>query len=128
VLGTGVVVVAGAAALPSLVAKVVGGGRYPQLVPSCWTFATLGASLAVLQLGMVAGLALRRTRQTIVLWATIVADTVLVLTVAADGGVAAVVGIVTAVTVVAAVASVALGAGLRRRAQLAAASGQGAGT
>lgn len=128
VLGAGVVVVAGAAALPSVVAKVVGGGRYPQLVPSCWTFAALGASLAVLQLGMVAGLALRRTRQTIILWATIVADTVLVLTVAAHGGVAAVVGTVTAVTVAAAMASVALGTGLRRRAQLAAASGQAAGT
>src|SRR5262249_19327204 len=128
VLGAGVVVIAGAAALPSLVAKVVGGGRYPQLVPSCWTFATLGASLALLQLGMVAGLALRRPRQPIILWAPIVAHTVLGLTGASHGGVAAVVGAVTAVTVGAAVASVALGTGLRRPAQLTAASGQGAGT
>ncbi|HEY3631879.1 MAG TPA: hypothetical protein VGL21_13305 [Jatrophihabitantaceae bacterium] len=128
VAGAGGVVIAGTAALPSLVAKVVGGGRYPQLVPSCWMFATLGASLAVLQLGMVAGLALRRTRQTIILWTTIVADTVLVLTVGSHGGIAPVVGTVTAVTAAAALASVAVGTGLLQRGQLAEASGQGAGT
>jgi hypothetical protein len=77
---------------------------------------------------MVAGLALRRTRQTIILWTTIVADTVLVLTVGSHGGIAPVVGTVTAVTAAAALASVAVGTGLLQRGQLAEASGQGAGT
>ena len=128
VVGTGVVVVAGTAALPELVAKVVGGGRYPELVPSCWLFATLGACLAVLQLGMVAGLALRRTRQTIILWATIVADTVVVLSTGSAGGVGHVVGTVAAITAVAALASVVVGTGLLERRQPAEVPGQGPGT
>jgi hypothetical protein len=128
VVGAGLVVVAGTAALPELVAKVVGGGRYPELVPSCWLFAALGASLAVLQLGMVAGLALRRVRQTIILWATIAADTVAVLATGSNGGVGHVVGTVTAITAVAALASVAVGTGLLERRQPLDVPGQGPGT
>jgi O-antigen/teichoic acid export membrane protein len=128
VAGVGVVTVAGTAAMPSLVAKVAGGGRYPELVPSCWLFATLGASLALLQLGMIAGLALRRTRQTIILWTAIVADTVLVLTGGSHDSVGPVIGTVVVVTVLAAVASVVLGTGLLSRGQLAEASGQAAET
>jgi hypothetical protein len=128
VAGVGVVVVAGTAAFPELVAKVVGGGRYPELVPSCWLFATLGASLAVLQLGMVAGLALRRVRQTIILWATIVADTVVVLAGGSTREVGHVVGPVTAITAVAALASVVVGTGLFERRQPVEVPGQGSGT
>jgi hypothetical protein len=128
VAGVGVVTVAGTAAMPSLVAKIAGGGRYPELVPSCWLFATLGASLALLQLGMIAGLALRRTRQTIILWTAIVADTVLVLTGGSHDSVGPVIGTVVVVTVLAAVASVVLGTGLLSRGQLAEASGQAAET
>jgi len=128
VAGVGVVAVAGTATLPSLVAKVVGGGRYPELVPSCWLFATLGASLALLQLGMIAGLALRRTRQTIVLWTAIIADTILVLSAGSPHTVGPVVGTVSVVTVLAATASVLLGTGWPSRGQLAEPSGQAAGT
>jgi hypothetical protein len=124
VAGAGVVVVAGTAMMPELVTRIVGGGRYPELVPSCWMFAALGASLAVLQLGMVAGLALRRVRQTVLLWAAVVADTVFVLT-AGDGATVA-----SVVATVATAGSVLIGiGGLRPRpAQLADASGQAAGT
>jgi O-antigen/teichoic acid export membrane protein len=127
VAGVGAVVVAATAAMPELVAKVVGGGRYPELVPYCWLFATLGGALAVLQLGMVAGLALRRTRQTIVLWAAVAADSVLVLSSSPPVSIGRVVGPVVATTVVAAVASVLLGAARLPRRQLAAA-GQAVGT
>ncbi|HEY3087484.1 MAG TPA: hypothetical protein VGJ59_05405 [Jatrophihabitantaceae bacterium] len=127
VAGVGAVVVAATAAMPELVAKVVGGGRYPELVPYCWLFATLGGALAVLQLGMVAGLALRRTRQTIVLWAAVAADSVLVLSSNPPVSIGRVVGPVVATTVLAAVASVLLGAARLPRRQLAAA-GQAVGT
>jgi O-antigen/teichoic acid export membrane protein len=127
VAGVGAVVVAATAAMPELVAKVVGGGRYPELVPYCWLFATLGGALAVLQLGMVAGLALRRTRQTIVLWAAVAADSVLVLSSHPPVSIGRVVGPVVATTVLAAVASVLLGAARLPRRQLAAA-GQAVGT
>jgi hypothetical protein len=128
VAGAGLIAVAGTAALPSLVAKVVGGGRYPELVPSCWLFATLGASLALLQLSMIAGLALRRTRQTIVLWAAMIADTVLVLAGGSQDTVRPVIGAVTLVTALAATASVLIGTGWLARRQLAEASGQAVGT
>jgi O-antigen/teichoic acid export membrane protein len=127
VAAVGAVVVAATAAMPELVAKIVGGGRYPELVPYCWLFATLGGALAVLQLGMVAGLALRRTRQTIVLWAAVAADSVLVLSSSPPVSIGRVVGPVVATTVVAAVASVLLGAARLPRRQLAAA-GQAVGT
>lgn len=130
VAGTGAVVVAGTAMMPTLVSRIVGGGRYPELVPSCWLFATLGASLALLQLGMVAGLALRRIRQTALLWAAACADTVLVLTAGPGATVGRVIATVAAVTLVAAAGSVLIGTGwLRpRSAQLADTSGQAAGT
>ena len=127
VVGVGALVVAATAAMPALVAKVVGGGRYPELVPFCWMFATLGAALAVLQLGMVAGLALRRTRQTIVLWTAVAADSVLVLSSSPPVSIGRVVGPVVATTVLAAAASVLLSAVRLPQAQLAAA-GQAAGT
>jgi hypothetical protein len=126
--GVGALAVAGTAAMPSLVAQVVGGGRYPELVPSCWLFATLGASLALLQLGMIAGLALRRTRQTIILWTAIMADTVFVLAGGSHHTVRPVIGTVVVITSLAAAASVLLGTGLLSRGQLAEASGQADGT
>jgi hypothetical protein len=88
----------------------------------------LGASLALLQLGMVAGLALRRTRQTAPIWAAIVADTVLVLASGSDATVGRVVATVAVITAVATVGSVLIGTGwLARPArpdQLAEPSGQ----
>jgi len=90
-------------------------------------FATLGAALAVLQLGMVAGLALRRTRQTIVLWTAVAADSVLVLSSSPPVSIGRVVGPVVATTVLAAATSVLLSAARLPQTQLAAA-GQAAGT
>jgi O-antigen/teichoic acid export membrane protein len=128
VAGAGAVVTLSVAAVPTLVSRVVGGGRYPELVPSCWLFAVLGASLAVLQLGMVAGLALRRTRQTALIWAAVVADTVLVLAAGAGATVGRVVLTVALTTAFAAVGSVLVGTGWPARAprpgQLADPSGQ----
>ena len=128
VAGVGAVVTLGVAALPTLVSRVVGGGRYPELVPSAWLFAMLGASLALLQLGMVAGLALRRTRQTVPIWSAIVADTVLVLASGSGATVGRVAATVATVTTVATVASVLIGTGWTARparsGQLAEPSGQ----
>ncbi len=130
VAATGAVVVAGTAMFPTLVSRVVGGGRYPELVPSCWLFAALGASLALLQLGMVAGLALRRVRQTALLWTAAVADTVFVLAAGEGATVGRVIGTVTLITAVTAAASVLVGTGwlTSRPPQLADASGQAGAT
>ncbi len=132
VAGVGAVVTLGVAALPTLVSRVVGGGRYPELVPSAWLFAMLGASLALLQLGMVAGLALRRTRQTAPIWAAIVADTVLVLASGSDATVGRVVATVAVITAVATIGSVLIGTGWLARSarpdQLAEPSGHAPGT
>lgn len=79
VLGLGAMLVAGTAALGTLVVRLVGGSKYQALDQEIWLFALLGSLLAVLQLAVLAGLAQRRARRTAVLWATIAADVALVL-------------------------------------------------
>jgi len=77
----------------------------------------------------VAGLALRRTRQTAPIWAAIVADTVLVLASGSDATVGRVVATVAVITAVATVGSVLIGTGwLARPGQLAEPSGHAPGT
>lgn len=80
VAGVGAVVVLGTAALGPLVVSVVGGKKYAQLDHVAWLFALLGALLALLQLSVLAGLAQRRVRRTVLLWGTAAADIVTVLT------------------------------------------------
>ncbi|HEV7191700.1 MAG TPA: hypothetical protein VGN35_00720 [Jatrophihabitantaceae bacterium] len=79
VAGVGLLVVAGTAALGPLVVTVVGGSKYAQLNATAWLFALLGALLALMQLSVLAGLAQRRVRRTVLLWCTAAADIVVVL-------------------------------------------------
>jgi O-antigen/teichoic acid export membrane protein len=79
VVGLGAVLVAGTAALGTLVVRLVGGSKYQALDHHIWLFALLGSLLAVLQLAVLAGLAQRKARRAALLWVTIAADVVLVL-------------------------------------------------
>lgn len=79
VAAIGVVAVLGVAVLGRVAVSVVAGARYHRLDHSMWIFAVVGAALAVLQLSVVAGLALRRPGRIAIIWAVAVADTVLVL-------------------------------------------------
>lgn len=78
VLGASAVV--GCAVAGPLVVAAVGGGRYRALDGTIWLFALLGGLLAVLQLAVLAGLAQRDRRRALLLWSTVVADIVVVLT------------------------------------------------
>jgi O-antigen/teichoic acid export membrane protein len=79
VAGIGGVLVAGTAALGSLVVTVVGGSKYHGLDQQIWLFAVLGSLLAILQLAVLAGLAQRNARRAILLWITIGADVTVAL-------------------------------------------------
>jgi O-antigen/teichoic acid export membrane protein len=79
IAGLGAVVTGGAWLLQGLVAAVVGGNRYPELADRVWLFAALGSCLALLQFALVAGLAVRRTRVTVVIWACVAAEALGVL-------------------------------------------------
>jgi O-antigen/teichoic acid export membrane protein len=76
----GAVVVGGTALLGPLVVTIVGGPKYHQLDGTIWLFAMLGSLLALVQLSVLAGLARRRVRRPALLWLTIAADLIVVLT------------------------------------------------
>lgn len=76
----GAVTVAGVAVLGRFTVSVVAGARFHVLDDSLWIYATIGASLAVLQLSIVAGLALRHPGRIAIIWGVAVADATLVLT------------------------------------------------
>jgi len=84
VLSLGAMIVAGAAVAGNLVVSVVGGSKYHVLDHDIWLFALLGALLAVLQLAVLAGLAQRNTRRAALLWVTITADSIAVLSTSDD--------------------------------------------
>lgn len=67
-------IVAGTAAFGHEVVLSAGGRRYASLDHVVWLFAALGALLALVQLAVLAGLARRRIRRTILLWGTAAAD------------------------------------------------------
>ncbi len=76
----GMATVAGVALLGRFTVSVVAGARFHILDGSIWIFAVIGAALAVLQLSVVAGLALRRRGRIVTIWAVAIADVLLVLT------------------------------------------------
>jgi hypothetical protein len=88
--------------------EVVGGGRYPQLRGEAWLFAMLGCCLAVLQVTMVAGLALRSVAVTVLIWATVAAEAVLALNLGPHPSVRLVIGLMAALNLLTAVAAVLL--------------------
>ena len=79
VLAIGGALVLGTGALGPLVVTVVGGAKYHRLDHAMWLFALLGALLAVLQLSVLAGLAQRTARRSLLLWATVAIDVSVVL-------------------------------------------------
>jgi len=109
IVGIGVVVIGGAAVLSSIITTIVAGSRYPALRHETWLFAGLGSALAVMQFVVVAGLAVRHTRSAVVLWCSIIAETVVVLGVGQHTSVTSIVGTVFAINVVAAAVAVLLG-------------------
>jgi O-antigen/teichoic acid export membrane protein len=98
----GALAVVGAAVTSPILVIAVGGSKYRSLNDYVWLFALLGALLAIVQLSVLAGLAQRRVRRTILVWLTIVADVVVVLSLG-DGQTPR--GIITVLVIVAAVAS-----------------------
>jgi O-antigen/teichoic acid export membrane protein len=113
IFGTGAVLIIGAALAGPLVVTVVGGAQYHELDSTMWLFALLGSLLAVLQLGVLAALARRRARRAVVIWATVVADVVAVLSTGSSATPTRVVATLVSVTAVA--AAVALWLTLRER-------------
>jgi O-antigen/teichoic acid export membrane protein len=75
----GAATVLGVAGLGRLTVSIVAGAKFHRLDSSIWIFALVGAALAVLQLSIVAGLALRRPGRIAIIWAVAVADVALVL-------------------------------------------------
>jgi O-antigen/teichoic acid export membrane protein len=60
--------VVGAALLPRVVVKVVGGSEYAAIGPIAWLFALAGSSYAVLQLVVYAAIAQQERRAALVIW------------------------------------------------------------
>ena len=106
--GLGVAIVTGCWLLAGLVTEVVGGGRYPQLRVDAWLFATLGCCLAVLQFTLVAGLAVRNMMVTSLIWATVAAEAVLVLSLGPHPSVRLVIATMAALNLLTAIAAVLL--------------------
>jgi O-antigen/teichoic acid export membrane protein len=106
VAGLGGGIVAVSALFGRLLVTIVGGPRYHELDGDAWLFALLGASLALLQLSVMAGLAQRRTRRATLLWVTIAADGGIVLATSAHATPTRLVVTLVAVTAAAATVSV----------------------
>jgi len=104
VLAIGTLLVVGTAVLGRLVVTVVGGAKYHRLDSVTWLFALLGALLAMLQLSVLAGLAQRTAKRSLLLWATVVLDLAIVLAAGDDMTPTRLVVTLTAVAAVAATA------------------------
>lgn len=106
VAALGALAVVVVAVLGRLTISVVAGAHYHSLDDSIWIFAVIGAALAVLQLSVVAGLALRRPGRIAIIWGVALADLALVLV--KPGDAASVARWLAVVSVVGAAASVSL--------------------
>ena len=99
VAGIGAFAVIATATLSPIMVIAIGGSKYKSLDASLWLFALLGALLALVQLSIMAGLAQRRVARTALVWATIVADICVVLSVGAHQtprGIVAILVVITA--------------------------------
>jgi O-antigen/teichoic acid export membrane protein len=79
VAGIGALAVGASAVASRLLVTAIGGSKYEGLEGIVWLFALLGALLALIQLSVMAGLAQRRVRRTLLVWLTIAADVAIVL-------------------------------------------------
>jgi len=95
-----------------IAARVVAGDRYPELGSVIWQFAVLGGCLAIVQFSLVAGLALRKLAVIVLMWLTVLAETVGVFSLGAHPSVRAVISLMDLINLVS--AAVAVGLRLRR--------------
>lgn len=91
-----------------LAASIVGGNKYPALGSQIWLFALLGGCLAILQFTLVAGLAVRNVGVVVLIWLTIAAETIALLSLGGTPSVRDVVATVCLINVVSASCAVAL--------------------
>jgi O-antigen/teichoic acid export membrane protein len=96
-----------------IAATVVAGNRYPELGSEIWLFAVLGGCLAVLQFTLVAGLAVRSLGVTVLIWLTVLAETVGAFSLGSNPSVRSMIGLMCLINVV----SAAVAFGLRMRAE-----------
>ncbi|HEU5271065.1 MAG TPA: hypothetical protein VFU36_14160 [Jatrophihabitans sp.] len=94
-----------------IAARVVAGDRYPELNSLIWQFAVLGGCLAVVQFTLVAGLAVRNLGVIVLIWLTVLAETVGVFGLGAHPSVRAVISLMDVVNLI----SAAIAVGLRLR-------------
>jgi O-antigen/teichoic acid export membrane protein len=104
----GVLSVAGTAVLAPVLVSIIGGSRYHGLDSIAWLFALLGAELSLIQFGVLAALAQRRVRRAALVWATIAADLITVLSQQSQMTTERLVTTLVVVTAVAALAATAL--------------------
>ncbi len=102
------VLVAGCWLLGSLVAEIVGGNKYPALDSQVWLFAILGGCLAIVQFTLVAGLAVRSVGVTALIWLTVLAEAVAVLSLRGQPSVREVIGTVCLINLISAGCAVGL--------------------
>jgi hypothetical protein len=114
IAGLAAVIVAGCWLLGGLVARVVGGNRYPELGDRIWLFAVLGGCLAIVQFTLVAGLAVRSLAVTALIWLTLLAEVVGVFSLGAHPAVTSVIGLMCLINLASAGCAVVLRLGLLR--------------
>jgi O-antigen/teichoic acid export membrane protein len=105
----GAVAVLTVATASQLVVTILG-GKYRELAPYAWVYALIGAFLAVIQFGVLAGLARQRAGRIAVLWVAMATETTAVLLLGSSATPLRVAGTVAAVTGVSAAATFALAA------------------
>jgi O-antigen/teichoic acid export membrane protein len=96
-----------------IAATVVAGNRYPELGSEIWMFAVLGGCLAILQFTLVAGLAVRSLGVTVLIWLTVLAETVGAFSLGSNPPVRSMIGLMCLINVV----SAAVAIGLRMRSE-----------
>lgn len=82
IAGLAALIVLACRGLGSFTTAVLAGDKYPELAGYVWLFAVLGGCLAVVQFTLVAGLAVRSLGVTVLIWLTVAAETVGVLSLA----------------------------------------------
>ncbi len=106
--GLGALMVAGSWVLNHLVTTVIAGNKYPELRSDVWLFACLGGCLALLQFSLIAGLAVRSTMITALLWLSVTAEVATVLTLGHHATVRGIISAVCGINLITAAAAVLL--------------------
>lgn len=115
VVAIGALTVTGVMVLGRLTVSFVGGSKYHTLDGAVWIYAGIGSALAVLQLSVIAGLALRRPGRIAIIWGVTISD-VLAALISHPTSATGLARILAVVSLAGAAASVALALGPGRRA------------